>query len=1091
MSTSESAPMTNSESANSPSFSSAHLSALSPTASWFPQPRTQRQYSSSVLERGPVLNTPRAFQFRASSPAALGAGFSQSWDQGRDGFTGQGGSPSAAFAGYSMHMPPSQFLQSPVGRRPATSSASTLHSTLLSPTRPYSAMSYDDLSMGIAWSPGLALTFGSVPSPRSRNPGFGPFDWSALTPMQRDFPRSNLPSDLMMAPITPTIATMPKNGLMQGTICPMQTKEEPSASTDASRAMLSPPRTGNKAPGGLTIRVPPSSLFASSRFGEDATGSTKAFAPPSPNSANESFSTQPVPFKSHTQGHAHTTSAASGSTTLVGSLPGEDVMGKVVIIGPTRPFVDQHSSENSKSAGDQQDASDTASNSSRKYIDSENRSLPRQEFASRLMAPEHHGSRAGAVDPYCSPSQFLQMTLHEPHEAQNSQNFEFPAVSGTAIKEEPVAFPFGDKLDSTNGPNPDAWTEGEAEDDEDEDGDGEDDDGSFDEAGIFKHEQAPGTSASTSRHFSIFAPVHTTPAMVSTSTSQSGTHHCPQRRPPGSNVAPIRRMSSTASLVDIRRSSAGTQDVQGGAKRNSRPNAAAVRNRSASVLITKSVVSNARQMRTANSTDKMGPSSSSGLESSSVISAILGDNDDSESSRSRTSSLRSNFSNFSMSSGMDPATLYQSAGDDLDGLAFEHVEYYGVQSGLPALTDLAQKCRDTRDNKEKVSIMEKFANEWMDNFYAQDEQGTVNRAYMNQCYRAVCRAYHLHPLNPSNFGKLVRTQFAGVTTRRLGPRGNSRYHYTGLIAKFCAQRTTTASRDALVATPLEGPSAGVGTAAIFSENRPGNPKTLKAVPARKSAAPMVPSSSRFSVTSLHSAESSPWQSCKPELRRTFSESYSHDPSNGGSSSNPFYFEPPSTANDDVGANQTSLGLTFSMPTYTTQAQSTGMARNAGGPDCSSSMYQSPMVGVESSTFDAGHAGMNSQASAGPPIMPDGCVGQTGFPTMSTFANQLCAPQQPQYNSGLGMNAFQAPDTYQVPPQSAPGMFAFGTSALASATPQSAPANFAFTSFAEVANLGGETEEMPIPMPFSWDGFSQNSQQQQCVPNTAGMGGQGY
>ena len=36
------------------------------------------------------------------------------------------------------------------------------------------------------------------------------------------------------------------------------------------------------------------------------------------------------------------------------------------------------------------------------------------------------------------------------------------------------------------------------------------------------------------------------------------------------------------------------------------------------------------------------------------------------------------------------------------------------------------------------------------------------------------------PLNPASFGKLVRIIFPGIQTRRLGMRGESKYHYVDL-----------------------------------------------------------------------------------------------------------------------------------------------------------------------------------------------------------------------------------------------------------------------------------------------------------------------
>ncbi|BFZ61508.1 hypothetical protein YB2330_002574 [Saitoella coloradoensis] len=53
-----------------------------------------------------------------------------------------------------------------------------------------------------------------------------------------------------------------------------------------------------------------------------------------------------------------------------------------------------------------------------------------------------------------------------------------------------------------------------------------------------------------------------------------------------------------------------------------------------------------------------------------------------------------------------------------------------------------------------------------------------NRIYAR--YVAVCAGERMKPLNPASFGKLVRVVFRGIKTRRLGVRGQSKYHYCGI-----------------------------------------------------------------------------------------------------------------------------------------------------------------------------------------------------------------------------------------------------------------------------------------------------------------------
>lgn len=53
-----------------------------------------------------------------------------------------------------------------------------------------------------------------------------------------------------------------------------------------------------------------------------------------------------------------------------------------------------------------------------------------------------------------------------------------------------------------------------------------------------------------------------------------------------------------------------------------------------------------------------------------------------------------------------------------------------------------------------------------------------NRVFSH--YATQCGTERVSPLNPASFGKLVRIIFPGIQTRRLGMRGESKYHYVDL-----------------------------------------------------------------------------------------------------------------------------------------------------------------------------------------------------------------------------------------------------------------------------------------------------------------------
>lgn len=56
-------------------------------------------------------------------------------------------------------------------------------------------------------------------------------------------------------------------------------------------------------------------------------------------------------------------------------------------------------------------------------------------------------------------------------------------------------------------------------------------------------------------------------------------------------------------------------------------------------------------------------------------------------------------------------------------------------------------------------------------------KGSVPRGRVYANYASRCATEKITVLNPASFGKLVRVLFPGLKTRRLGVRGESKYHY--------------------------------------------------------------------------------------------------------------------------------------------------------------------------------------------------------------------------------------------------------------------------------------------------------------------------
>ncbi|KAJ0179677.1 hypothetical protein K1T71_004268 [Dendrolimus kikuchii] len=73
--------------------------------------------------------------------------------------------------------------------------------------------------------------------------------------------------------------------------------------------------------------------------------------------------------------------------------------------------------------------------------------------------------------------------------------------------------------------------------------------------------------------------------------------------------------------------------------------------------------------------------------------------------------------------------------------------------------------------------------QWLLNNYETAEGVSLPRSTLYTHYLRHCGAHRLEPVNAASFGKLIRSVFVGLRTRRLGTRGNSKYHYYGIRAK--------------------------------------------------------------------------------------------------------------------------------------------------------------------------------------------------------------------------------------------------------------------------------------------------------------------
>ncbi|UJR33781.1 hypothetical protein I4U23_021207 [Adineta vaga] len=73
--------------------------------------------------------------------------------------------------------------------------------------------------------------------------------------------------------------------------------------------------------------------------------------------------------------------------------------------------------------------------------------------------------------------------------------------------------------------------------------------------------------------------------------------------------------------------------------------------------------------------------------------------------------------------------------------------------------------------------------QWLVDNFEPAEGSSIRRSILYNFYLEHCLILKIESLNPASFGKLIHSVFLGLKTRRLGTRGNSKYHYYGIQVK--------------------------------------------------------------------------------------------------------------------------------------------------------------------------------------------------------------------------------------------------------------------------------------------------------------------
>ncbi|KJA30269.1 hypothetical protein HYPSUDRAFT_196507 [Hypholoma sublateritium FD-334 SS-4] len=96
------------------------------------------------------------------------------------------------------------------------------------------------------------------------------------------------------------------------------------------------------------------------------------------------------------------------------------------------------------------------------------------------------------------------------------------------------------------------------------------------------------------------------------------------------------------------------------------------------------------------------------------------------------------------------------------------------------LEKLAANVRAATTTSASDRAKQIFVQAWLSANYAPYPDGNVPRQGLYFSYRRVCDQYGIPHINTATLGKAIRLCFPTIKTRRLGVRGNSKYHYCGI-----------------------------------------------------------------------------------------------------------------------------------------------------------------------------------------------------------------------------------------------------------------------------------------------------------------------
>ncbi|CAL1569370.1 unnamed protein product [Knipowitschia caucasica] len=135
-----------------------------------------------------------------------------------------------------------------------------------------------------------------------------------------------------------------------------------------------------------------------------------------------------------------------------------------------------------------------------------------------------------------------------------------------------------------------------------------------------------------------------------------------------------------------------------------------------------------------------------------------------------------------MSLGL-PGAISSSSGGYLMDPAGPHSTTQAARAS-PATIEMAIETLQKSEglSSQRSSLLNSHL-QWLLDNYETAEGVSLPRSTLYNHYLRHCQEQKLDPVNAASFGKLIRSIFMGLRTRRLGTRGNSKYHYYGIRVK--------------------------------------------------------------------------------------------------------------------------------------------------------------------------------------------------------------------------------------------------------------------------------------------------------------------